>query len=58
MWHFDFTVTGMTRAEAEALMAFILEEAAYYEAQVGGGFAAAPESDAQEGASDDAPEPA
>lgn len=56
-WQFDFTVTGMTRAEANALMAFILEEAKYYTATIGGGFAAVDENgDALEGDTHDAPD--
>jgi len=35
---FEFTATGLTRAEADALLAFIIEEAEYYAAEIGGGF--------------------
>lgn len=37
--HFDFTVTGLSHADAEHLMAFIIEEVEYYAATLGGGFA-------------------
>lgn len=44
-FHFDFTVTGMTRAEAEALLDFIINESEYYAATVSGGFAEVAEQD-------------
>lgn len=39
---FNFTVTGLTTARAQALYEFIVEEATYYRAnvvEIGGGFA-------------------
>lgn len=47
-FHFDLTIRGLTRAEAEALLAFITEEAEYYHAEVGGGFAEVTEQDGAE----------
>lgn len=38
-FHFDFTVTGLTREQADALLDFINQEVTYYGAELGGGLA-------------------
>lgn len=44
-FRFDLTISNLTKSEAEALLAFLTEEAEYYHAVVSGGMAEVSEND-------------